>query len=226
MTDAKPSEVTKAARRKLEELVNGTASRPAAVQSSLPPCLLSREELDAVMAESGILPSDQLYPFFMVLGEGIRHVAAGSEALNARVATAAEAEIERVTAAVLKVETESVERMSQALDQSTRTLFRSVQLRTMVVLACALVATLATGVAGGWWLGWKDGRRDIAHLEGRLEEAFRDGTDGAEAWLMLMENNDPKTAMEKCHDKLVFESQERRACYVPLWIEEKSRTPK
>jgi hypothetical protein len=50
--------------------------------------------------------------------------------------------------------------------------------------------------------------------------------DAAKAWLTLMRNNDVKAALDRCRGNLVWASDGRNACRVPLWLDGPGAAPK
>lgn len=226
--------VQKAAKNKLQGLLKSRTYRDLALASSVesdevqpaetPSKLTSMEKL---LIEKGFLPNDAMYePFAMIhetqekINRLLEKVAAGSEALNVQVKATADGEIARVRASVADVEEESVERMTAAMEQSAQLVVRVKQWQIAAALACFLCVATAVGVLVGWYFGWRDGSATVAATERGLAEAFRGGGEAADMWLKLMRNNDPKLSLEQCKGAAVWQINGRRACWVPMWLDE------
>jgi hypothetical protein len=96
-----------------------------------------------------------------------------------------------------------------------------------LVAALVLAASVATSLAVGYLWGRARAEASIHETESRLIAAFRDGLPGASHWVGLMSWNDIMLALEQCHERpgLVSVQHDRRACYVPLWIEPEKGAP-
>jgi len=218
-------QVQKAAKRKLQDLLKSSttsalasAVKPASASPKVVP-RASEDGMAKLLAADGVFPGDPLYAPLMRLEGLLEKVAAGADTLNAQVRATGDAEVERVKTAVMEVETQSVARMTAVLDHSVRSLYRGMQWWTGALLGAALCVAALVGAAGGWWLGWRDGRASVEVTEERVSEAFQHGPDAAEIWRTLMENNDPRQALEECKGKAVWYVNGRKACRLPLWLD-------
>lgn len=222
MSEAEP--VQKAAKRKLTDLMKSSTHAALALASS-PASVSSEHEAEAssmgkLLSDDGVLPGDPLYRPLMHLDKQIEKIAAGAEPIAAQIKAMVDGEVARIRKTVVGVEEESVERMTAALEQSAQASFRGWQWRTAALVGIALCVAAGVGGAVGWGLGWRDGSASVTATERGIAEAFRDGGESAELWLKLMKDNDLKRSLALCSGKAVWQANGRKACGVPLWLEE------
>ncbi len=117
--------------------------------------------------------------------------------------------------------------LARDFDKLTAGRVRSEIWKISLVAALVLTASIATSLAVGYRWGRAGAEASIHETESRLIAAFRDGLPGASHWVGLMSWNDVMLALEQCHERpgLVSVQHDRRACYVPLWIEPEKGAP-
>ncbi len=93
--------------------------------------------------------------------------------------------------------------------------------------AAVLVVSISASIAVGYRLGRANAEASIHETESHLQFAFKNGLPGASDWAGLMAWNDITYALEQCRTRpdLAAVQHDRRACNVPLWIEEDQGGP-
>ncbi len=120
-------------------------------------------------------------------------------------------------------EADLIKRIARQADVSMRDAATKHRLRlqrkSSVIAGGIVAACLAIGTGGGYWYGWSSGLSSVEVMENQISEAFQAGPEGAEVWLRLMRNNDPRQALDHCTGSAVWSDNGRKACSVPLWID-------
>jgi hypothetical protein len=117
--------------------------------------------------------------------------------------------------------------ISDVLDRATVGRLRAEVWKIGLGAAFALAVCTAASLALGYRWGRANAEVEIYATASRLEAAFRYGLSGASSWVGLMTWNNIDFALRQCDDrKLSFKATNgRRACNVPLWIEQDLGAP-
>jgi hypothetical protein len=140
----------------------------------------------------------------------------------------------RLTVAVQKAnqptDPKAMERLriaaARGASQEVLALVRAHNQRTTLVAGAVLAGSmLFAGIVGFCWGRWS-AESNIHETELTLSKAFKDGPEAASDWANLMTHNDLPAAMASCTGSHVVVQDGRRACAIPLWLDQvKERGP-
>ena len=126
-------------------------------------------------------------------------------------------------------EAELVSRIVKTVDASVKSSAQKHRLRlerkASWIAGSVVAASLLLGGGGGYLWGWSTARQSVQTAERDVSMAFQHGPDAADAWRQLMQNNDPRQALDQCGDSSVWTAGGRRACLVPLWLDGPGEPP-
>lgn len=96
------------------------------------------------------------------------------------------------------------------------------QSRRLAVLSGAGAAVLLLGALGGGYLwGRSTEAADVREATGIIRAALSDGSASARAWADAIRRNDLVGLLSRCEGRAVWaDASGRRACAVPLWLDE------
>jgi hypothetical protein len=120
-------------------------------------------------------------------------------------------------------EADLIKRISRQADASMRDATTKHRLRverkTSMIAGGVAAGCLVLGGGGGYRFGWNTGRQSVETTERQITAAFQAGPDAAGVWLRLMQNNDPRRALDHCSGSAVWSDNGRRACSIAFWID-------
>ena len=122
-------------------------------------------------------------------------------------------------------ERELIDRVTEVAAESTEREVERLTLRFNVALALKAAALLFVfGILcfGGGVYADRQYQLDISR---QVQAAFQDGQEAAKAWLTLMQGNDIRAALGRCTGQAVTVSGGRKACAVPLWLDQGRVSP-
>ena len=115
--------------------------------------------------------------------------------------------------------------MTRQLVQACRTDFlrqAGAQSRRMAVLSGVGAAVLLLGVLGGGYLwGRSTEAAEVRDAAGVIRATLSDGSASARVWADAIRRNDLVGLLKRCEGRTVWtEANGRRACAVPLWLDD------
>lgn len=204
------------------------------------PAPASADEVGAIVAKAvhdlerviqvGGLKNDPLLPVIQAIyasitaqhalhKAGTDHLAAVADGLDQAVSNSlamADQELANKEAAIIG-------RLAPQLAAATEKSIRD-RLWTIKVRAVALIAgTTAVVILGSFGAGYMTGNTS-GYTEARRNatvigaSALRDGPAAAATWAALIDNNDVQPSLASC-TKNVFQTNGRRACLMPVWLD-------
>lgn len=109
--------------------------------------------------------------------------------------------------------------LAAATEKSIRDRLWSIKVRAVALIAgstaVVILASFGTGYMTGNASGFAEARRIAAAI---AAGAQRDGPAAATMWAALIENNDVQPSLASC-TKNVFQTNGRRACLMPIWLD-------
>lgn len=197
------------------------------------------DELRDAVRTAGVARDDPMMPLLAAFAHAIRAIGsrtAGSDRIVAQASqriadalvearAAADAERRRFEAQLAATEAQTIGRVADAIARSSDdALARRIRVfdrNSARIAAFILFAGCAAFLGGGYYWGNSHAYVHIHQTEAGLQAAFSNDADGARLWLDLMTwNNIPESLRQCLRPGARYAQSGRKACNVPLWIEE------
>lgn len=97
----------------------------------------------------------------------------------------------------------------------------SLQTRRLAWLSGLITTVLLAGAIGGGYLWGRNTEfSELREASGAIRAALSDGSASAKAWADAIRRNDIVSLLSRCEGRAVWTVNGRRACTVPLWLED------
>lgn len=187
-----------------------TGSAPADAQAAIDQATAELERLSL----KGELEGDPLRPVLLALAASVG---------------AMRQVVDRIEAGPQALTPRERDHMTRQLVQACQTSFvrqaGAAAGRRIIITAAMVVACSAALLGGGYVLGRSSEAAAVANAIGPLREALSDGSASAQVWADAIRRNDLPRLLARCEAAAVWMDSGRRACNVPLWLEDPPRQP-